>query len=365
MGNLRILHVVTNMTLDGLETMIMNYYRKFDRENIQFDFLVHRNEKAYYDEEIENLGGRIYRIPKLNPFSNSYKDSLKSFFNAHPEYKIVHVHQDCLSGIILKVAKECGVPVRIAHSHSSSQDKNLKYIIKLFYKKYIPKYATHLLACGQKAGEWMFSGAKFDVLNNAIDASKYTFCLQKRKDMRKKIGIDEKKFVIGHVGRFSDTKNHSFLLEVFYEINKKCDALLLLVGEGSLREDIEKKAQDLGVSEKIVFLGRRNDVYDVLQAMDVFVLPSKYEGFPVSVVEAQCSGLMCFISDKVPLDCRITDLVEQIPLDSSLEHWANKILEARQLERRNTLEQIKSNGFDIEENAKKLTDFYLSVSERK
>lgn len=365
MGNLRILHVVTNMTLDGLETMIMNYYRKFDRENIQFDFLVHRNEKAYYDEEIENLGGRIYRIPKLNPFSNSYKDSLKSFFNAHPEYKIVHVHQDCLSGIILKVAKECGVPVRIAHSHSSSQDKNLKYIIKLFYKKYIPKYATHLLACGQKAGEWMFSGAKFDVLNNAIDASKYTFCLQKRKDMRKKIGIDEKNFVIGHVGRFSDTKNHSFLLEVFYEINKKCDALLLLVGEGSLREDIEKKAQDLGVSEKIVFLGRRNDVYDVLQAMDVFVLPSKYEGFPVSVVEAQCSGLMCFISDKVPLDCRITDLVEQIPLDSSLEHWANKILEARQLERRNTLEQIKSNGFDIEENAKKLTDFYLSVSERK
>ena len=365
MDKLRILHVVTYMGLGGLETMIMNYYRKLDREKIQFDFLVHRNEKAYYDEEIENSGGRIYHLPRLNPFSKYYKDSLKSFFKSHPEYKIVHVHQDCLSGVILKVAKECGVSVRIAHSHISSQTKNLKYIIKLFYKKYIPKYATHLLACGQKAGEWMFSGTKFDVLSNAIDASKYTFSHKKRNEMREKLHIDNNKFVIGHVANFSDAKNHSFLLDVFLKIIQKHDALLLLVGDGSLRLETEKKAQALGVSEKVVFLGRRNDVYDIMQAMDVFVLPSKYEGFPVSVVEAQSSGLTCLISDKVPIDCKITDLVEQIPLDSSPEHWANKIIETRHYKRKNTLELIKANGFDVEENAKKLTDFYLSVSERK
>lgn len=365
MSTLRILHVVTYMGLGGLETMLMNYYRKLDREKIQFDFLVHRNEKAYYDEEIENLGGRIYRIPKLNPFSKAYKDSLKSFFKSHPEYKIVHVHQDCLSGIILKAAKECGVPVRIAHSHSSSQDKNAKYIIKLIYKGLIPKYSSHLFACGKKAGDWMFSGTKFNILNNAIDSSQYTFSQEKRDIVRKSLDIDNSKFIIGHVGRFSEPKNHSFLIKIFAEILKATDALLMLVGDGDLRPNIEAQAKQLGVYDKILFLGRRNDVCDIMQAMDVFVLPSKYEGFPVSVVEAQSSGLMCFISDKVPLDCRITDLVEEIPLDSSLEHWVNKILEARQLERRNTLEQIKSNGFDIEENAKKLTDFYLSVSEKK
>lgn len=365
MSTLRILHVVTYMGLGGLETMLMNYYRKIDREKIQFDFLVHRNERAYYDEEIENLGGRIHRVPKLNPFSKSYKDSLKSFFKAHPEYKIVHVHQDCLSGIILKVAKEFGVPVRIAHSHSSSQDKNLKYIIKLFYKKYIPKHATHLLACGKKAGEWMFSGEKFEILNNAIESSKYTFSPQKRDEVRKALGIDDNKFAIGHIGRFSEPKNHSFLIKIFAEILKATDALLVLVGDGDLRSNIEAQAKQLGVYNKILFLGRRNDVHDIMQAMDVFVLPSKYEGFPVSAVEAQSSGLACLISDKVPLDCKITDLVWQVPLDSSLEHWANKILEARHYERKSTIDSIKANGFDVEENAKKLTDFYFSVSERK
>ena len=360
MAKLRILHVVTYMGLGGLETMIMNYYRKIDKEKIQFDFLVHRSEKAYYDEEIENLGGKIYHLPRLNPFSSSYKNVLKEFFISHPEYKIVHIHQDCLSGIIAKIAKNCGVPVRIAHSHNSNQDKNFKYPIKLFFKRNIPKYATHLFACGKKAGEWMFSGADFEILNNAIEVSKYTFSPAKRSEVRKTFGIDDKKFVVGHVGRFSPQKNHTFLLDIFLEISKKCDALLLLVGDGELRSEIEKKVELLGISNKVMFLGKRNDVYDIMQAMDCFVFPSKYEGFPVSVVEAQASGLPCIISDTVPLDCKITDLIEQISLQNSVVDWSNKVFAVKMNKRSDTSKIIKYSGFDIETNVKKLTELYLN-----
>ena len=167
----RILHVVTHMNRGGLETMIMNYYRTIDRGEVQFDFLVHRQERADYDDEIEELGGVIYRVSRLNPFSKKYKKELETFFQLHPEYAVIHVHQDCMSSVILKIAKKCGVRVRIAHSHSASQTKNIKFVIKKIYQKQIHKYATKLLACGNDAGKWMFQGVEFEVLNNAIDAS--------------------------------------------------------------------------------------------------------------------------------------------------------------------------------------------------
>ena len=154
---IRILQVVTHMNRGGLETMIMNYYRKIDRSRVQFDFLTHRPEaeKKDFDEEIQSLGGKIYHIRELNPFSLGYKAALKNFFEEHPEYKVIHVHQDCLSSIILKIAKECGVKTRIAHCYSSSQDINIKYPIKLFYKRYIASYATDLMSCGRQSGEYL------------------------------------------------------------------------------------------------------------------------------------------------------------------------------------------------------------------
>lgn len=361
MSTLRVLHVVTYMGLGGLETMLMNYYRKIDREKIQFDFLVHRNESAYYDNEIANLGGKIHRVPRLNPFSKAYKDSLKSFFKSHPEYKIVHVHQDCLSGIILKVAKECGIPVRIAHSHSSSQDKNFKYIIKLIYKGLIPKYATHLFACGKKAGDWMFTGAKFDVLNNAIEAKKYTFSQEKRNQMRTALNISADKFVIGHVGRFSKPKNHSFLIKIFAEILKETDALLLLVGDGHYRPNIEAQAKQLGIYNKIFFLGNSTDVCDIMQAMDIFVFPSIYEGLGIVAIEAQAAGLPCVISNEVPTEAILTDSVCQLPLNVPLKLWAQKINELKTLNRHNTLKQIQKHGYDIDDNVTRLENFYFNL----
>ena len=358
---IRILQVVTDMNRGGLETMLMNYYRCIDREKIQFDFLTHRSYKADYDDEIEALGGKIYHLPRLNPFSNSYKKALSEFLYSHSEYKIIHVHQDCLSSVVLKIAKQCGVPVRIAHSHSSSQNKDSKYPIKLFYKRFIAKYATHLMACSEAAGKWMFgNNSDFIVLNNAIDAEKYIYDESIRHKMRSEFGIAESELVLGHVGRFAYPKNHTFLIDIFKIVSEKIEAKLVLVGGGKLKAEIEDKVTNLGIKDKVIFTGIRSDVNKLLQAMDVFVFPSNYEGLPVTLVEAQAAGLPCFISDMVPIECKKTNLVKQLNLSSGAGYWADEILACKK-ERRNTFEEIKASGFDIKENAIWLTDYYQNL----
>lgn len=357
---IRILHVVTYMGRGGLETMIMNYYRHIDRTKVQFDFLVHRDFHADYDDEIELLGGRIYRISRLIPWSGRYHNALNGFFLSHPEYKIVHVHQDCLSSVILKAAKKHGVPVRIAHCHSSSQDKNLKYLLKLFYMRQIPRYATKLFACSEQAGDWMFRGAPYHIVNNAVDAKKHMFSPQKRDQMRSQLGIQPDTLVIGHVGRFNPVKNHAFLLDIFAQLKKTYnDAVLLLVGDGDLRSEMKQKATGLGIKDSVIFTGVRSDVHELMQAMDVFAFPSLYEGLPMTLVEAQAAGLPCFISDGVPEECAKTDLVKRIPLSAGAGGWAEVILKSKDISRQNTREQIVQAGYDIEANAQWLQNFYL------
>ena len=362
---MRVLQVVTNMDRGGLETMLMNYYRHIDREKIQFDFLVHRQERAAFDDEIEALGGRIYRLPRLVPWSKSYLSALNRFFDEHTGYKVVHVHQDCLSSVILKAAKQHDVPVRIAHSHSANQDKNLKYPIKLWYKRSIPEYATNLFACGKDAGDWMFGGASYQIINNAIDVAAYTYDPTKRQEMRRQLGL-ENELTIGHVGRFSQPKNHPFLLDIFTSLLKKePDAVLLLVGGGEGMPKIQAKAQELGIAERVRFLGVRSDVADLMQAMDVFVFPSLYEGLPVTMVEAQAAGLPCIISDKVPPECILTEgLVDIMTLSASPEAWAEKILSMRAVPRTDRHEEIAAHGFDITTEAVKLQEFYLNAYEQ-
>lgn len=362
---IRVLQVVTNMDRGGLESMLMNYYRHIDREKIQFDFLVHRQERAAFDDEIEALGGRIYRLPRLVPWSKSYLSALNRFFDEHTEYKVVHVHQDCLSSVILKAAKQHDISVRIAHSHNANQDKNLKYPIKLWYKRSIPEYATNLFACGKDAGDWMFGGASYQIINNAIDVAAYTYDPTKRQEMRRQLGLTGE-LVIGHVGRFNPQKNHAFLLDIFAALLKKePNAVLLLVGGGADMPKIQAKAQELGIAERVRFLGVRSDVADLMQTMDVFVFPSLYEGLPVTMVEAQASGLPCIISDKVPPECILTDgLVNIMPLSASPEAWAEKILTMRAVPRTDLREEIAAHGFDITTAAVKLQEFYLDAYEQ-
>ncbi len=360
---IRILHIVTYMGRGGLETMIMNYYRNIDRTKIQFDFLVHRDFEADYDSEIRELGGVIYRLPRLNPFSKDYLDTLRAFFKEHKEYKIVHSHLDCMSGIPSRIAKECGVPVRIAHAHSSSQTKDSKYLLKLLFKRKIAKVATDLFACGEKAGQWMFGTDCFHVLNNAIKSQDYTYSKEMYSQKRQELNIPEEAFVIGHVGRFAPPKNHDFIIDVFDEVKKQNpNAYLLLVGDGELRVGIKEKAEKLGLKNSVCFAGLRSDVNELLQAMDVFLFPSIYEGLPVSIVEAQAAGLPCFISDKVPIECKKTDLVQQFSLETSAKEWADSILKVDITNRRDTSDEIKQAGFDIVENAKWLENYYIKKS---
>ena len=359
MTPIRVLHVVTYMGRGGLETMLMNYYRFIDRDKIQFDFLTHRDFRADYDDEIISLGGNIYHLPRLIPWSRSYKKALKNFFVSHPEYRMIHVHQDCLSGVICEIAEECGIPVRIAHSHCTDQDKNLKYPIKLWYMRKIPKYATDLLACGQDAGQWMFRGAPFCIMNNAIDTESYVCHPQKRAKIREQLDLSNQ-LVIGHIGRFFPQKNHPFLLQVFAELLKtEPNAVLLLVGGGKDMPKIKALAATLGIMNNVRFLGVRSDVADLLQAMDVFVFPSLYEGFPVTVIEAQASGLPCIVSDKVPVECSITDNVKMIPLSSPPESWTNEILLSKNTRRENNKAIVISAGYDIKENAEWLQNYYM------
>ena len=361
---MRVLQVVTHMERGGLESMIMNYYRHIDREKVQFDFLVHRQERAAFDDEIESLGGRIYRLPRLVPWSKNYLAALNRFFDEHSEHKIVHVHQDCMSSVILKVAAQHNVPVRVAHSHSANQDKNLKYPIKLWYKRGIPKYATNLFACGKGAGDWMFGRASYQIINNAIEVVAYTYDPTKRQEMRRQLGL-ENEFTIGHVGRFNQPKNHSFLLDIFAALLKKePNAVLLLAGGGEDMPKIQAKAEALGIAEHVRFLGIRNDVAGLMQAMDVFVFPSLYEGLPVTMVEAQAAGLPCIISDKVPPECILTEgLVDVLPLSAEPEIWAAKILEKKNLPRTDRRSEIAAHGFDITTEAVKLQEFYLEAAE--
>ena len=358
---IRILHIVTYMGRGGLETMLMNYYRAIDRTKVQFDFLTHRDFRADYDDEIEALGGKIFRLPNLNPFSRSYLGALDRFFREHPEYRIVHSHLDCMSAIPLKAAKKHGVPVRIGHAHNSSQPRDAKYLLKLFYKRMIAGQATQLFACSEEAGRWMFGNADFRVLNNAIDAGKYAFDAAIRSEVRHELGLPADALVVGHVGRFDPQKNHRFLVEIFEKMPE--DARLLLVGDGVLRPDVEQQAEALGIRDRILFTGVRTDVDRLLQAMDVFLMPSLFEGLPVSIVEAQAAGLPCLISDKVPIECKKTELVTQIPLDASPAEWAEAVLSAAEAPRWDTLEQIREAGFDIRANAEWLQQFYTSLQE--
>lgn len=356
---IRILQVVTNMSYGGLENFIMNNYRNVDRTRVQFDFLTHFAGHQDYEEEIAALGGKLYRLPKLDPFSRSYLSDLKSFFKAHPEYKVVHSHLNCISSVPLKAAMECGVPVRIAHSHNTTANHDLKYLIKMACRKKIPDYTTDLFACGEEAGKWLFGSNSFKVIKNSINTEQYIFDQEKAFQVRESLGLTDN-FVIGHVGMFREQKNHPFLFEITKALAKRDPSVKLVsVGNGPLFESMQEKAKETGAADNILFLGGRSDVPDLMQAMDAFVLPSLFEGFPVTMVEAQAAGLSCFISDKVPKECKMTPEVHTINLSSSADQWADAILKHKNTERKNNLETIKKAGFDIATNAKWLEDFYV------
>lgn len=372
MEPIHVLVLDTVMDRGGAEAMIMNYMRNIDRDVIKFDFLTNRDYRAAYEDEIESLGGRVYHMCPMYPGKfRQYKREVREFLKEHPEYKIIHSNLEERSYFALKEAKKMGVPVRISHSHNRPLGVNPKLIVRYYFKFMLKYYNTHMFACGGEAGDWLYGKKNRDkviVMNNAIDAKAYTYNVTKSMEMKKILGV-ENKTVIGHVGRFFEQKNHPFLIDIFYEIHKgNPDTVLLLVGGGelddSLKNRMKQKVEDLGLQDCVQFLGVRDDVSEVMQAFDLFLLPSLFEGLPVTMVEAQASGLPCVISDKVPIQCDITGNVKVIALKDSPEVWADKVLEfVNGFERRDTWDMIRKAGFDIQQNARWLEEFYVEALE--
>ena len=343
---IRVLQCVNNMHRAGLETMLMNYYRNIDRSEIQFDFLTHRPDRADYDDEIKSMGGKIYYAPRLYPHHYpEYFSYMKRFFAEHPEYKIVHSHIDAMSYLPLLAAKGAGIPVRIAHSHNTAVDFDFKYPLKRYFQMKLPSAATHYCACGQKAGEFLFRGRHFDVIPNAIDSGRFLFDPVARKRKREELHIEDQ-IVIGHVGRFSEQKNHGFLLEIFDRVLQLNPAsVLLLIGTGEKEAEMQEKAKKMGLGDRIRFLGSRSDVNELYQAMDVFVMPSLYEGVPVVGIEAQFSGLPCVFSDKVPQEVCFTSNCKTVSLTVGSQRWAEQIMECGRNDSR--AESIRYPHYDI------------------
>lgn len=362
---IRVLQVLTNLDRGGMETMTMNFYRHIDRERVQFDFLLHRSKEGDYEEEARSLGSRVFRVPRQNPLNPRYWCALDNFFSEHT-YKVVHAQLDCLSALPLAVAKRHGVPVRIAHSHNSHQDHDVKYPMKAICKRFIRREATDLFACGEDAGRWMFGTDNFTVVRNAIDVDAYAFDTERRGRVRRKLRIGEDTLAIGHVGRFVPAKNQAFILGVFAEVLKlRLNAVLILAGDGELREKAERKAEELGISSYVRFLGVRSDVPDLMQAMDVFLMPSIYEGLPLVLVEAQAAGLPCVISDSIPNDCDLEgSRIARLPLPVSARQWAEAVIGAFGVTQRATgIDNVKRAGFDVCEMASWLETFYLQRAE--
>ncbi|MBS7209856.1 MAG: glycosyltransferase family 1 protein [Lachnospiraceae bacterium] len=362
---IRVLQCVNDMHRAGLETMLMNYYRNIDRTQIQFDFLTHRPYKSDYDDEILSLGGEVYYAPRLYPQNYpKYFKWMEQFFIEHPEYKIVHSHIDAMSYLPLKAAKKAGVPVRIAHSHNTSIDKDFKYILKQYFRSRINQVATDYCACGEEAGKFLFGNVDYTIIPNAIDISKFLFNPDTRKKQREKLGLKDE-YVIGHVGRLSYQKNHKLLIRIFYEfLNQHDNSLLLLIGVGEKEEEIKKQVADFGLEHKVRFLGNRRDVNELYQAMDIFVMPSFFEGVPVVGIEAQFADLPCIFSDKVPKEVKIHSKTEFVNLEAPLSQWIETIEKYRTSKRIEISDELEQSPYNIKTAHGILEGYYLDLEAR-
>ena len=368
---IRILHIVGRMDRGGIETMIMNLYRNINRDKVQFDFLAHYGREAVYNDEIRKLGGRIYEMPALKDENHvyywrivTYVKALNAFFRKHKEYKIIHCHMTNTAAIYMPIAKKYGVTCRIAHSHNTHGKAGLLGFVTNLLQKPIYKCATDWFACSKAAAYWFYpkndvDSGKVTIIPNAVDAQKFRYSPNTRKEMRINLKVEDK-MVIGCVARFRFEKNQIFLLSVLQEALKiEPKAVLLFAGDGPEEDVVKRKAVELGLQDKVLFLGMRSDIPNILQAMDVFALPSLWEGMPVSGIEAQAAGLRCVVSTGTTQEMNVLDMVEFVSLDESTEKWAVMLVKAAKTPRQDTYEQIKAAGYDINVTAPWLQEFYL------
>ncbi len=368
---IRVLQIGMSPYYGGTESFVMNLYRAIDKTKVQFDFLNVYNEKIACQDEIESMGGAIYYLDMARHGGiRDYHKRIDDFFkmNAH-NFDVVHCNYQSLINIdILKYAKKYNISVRIAHAHNAGYGKKINWMQKLLICKnrlMLNTYANTYFACSTLAASWMF-GREAIVIHNAIDSEKFRYSEKRRLEMRKKLKV-ENDFVIIFVGRLDPQKNPLFLLEIFAEIKKVVgNAKLLIVGDGILKDSIRNKIEALGIGESVMMLGTRSDIDDLLQAADIFLLPSIFEGLGIVLIEAQASGIKAYTSKKVvPDEAKITDLLEFVSLDNSAEEWAKVIINNKMINHRDTKDEICAAGYDNYFNAVKMQGLYQNLVEEK
>ncbi|MDO4294398.1 MAG: glycosyltransferase family 1 protein [Eubacteriales bacterium] len=363
---IRVLQVLGGTGLGGAESRVMDLYRNMDRDRVQFDFAVHTEKKGYFDDEIRRLGGRIYPLPRFRIYNwRAYRRAWKRFFETHPGYACVHGHMTSTAALYLPAAKRGGAALTVAHARSAGTDRGAKGLATRLLRRGLWKKADICLACSALAGQAVFGKRAWErglvhVVPNAIEVEKYAYDPEKREKMRGRLGLSDR-FVVGHVGRFNVMKNHLFLVEVFHQIcRKRPDATLLLLGEGDCMEAARRRAEELSVSERVIFAGNKGNAEDYYQAMDLLIFPSLYEGLPGTVLEAQAAGLPCLMSDTITGEVALTELVETESLGQTAQEWAKRALALTEKagQRRSRLEQIRAAGFDAKQQALSLEQFY-------
>ena len=364
---IRILHVIGAMDRGGAESMIMNFYREIDKSNFQFDFLVHETRECDFDQEIRQLGGKIYSVPRYKIYNYvTYKKHVCDFFEKHHDYDIVHGHICSCINIYLSVAKRYGIKT-IAHSHASNFGVSLDTLFTKAVSLRTRYLADFFFGGSRQAGidrygKKIVNSNKFEVLNNGIKTELYLFDDDKRQKLRKELGIEDK-LVIGHVGRFTYAKNHEFVFKVFkeiYRINK--NSVLLLFGRGELEKQVREQVRQEGLEKQVYFMGVVENIYDYLNAIDVFLFPSRFEGLGIALVEAQASGLPCVISNVIPQEAVLLKRVKKMDLAKAPEKWAEvcvKTIDNSDRRKGNTL--VAEKGFDIGLETLKIAEIYEQI----
>lgn len=358
----KILIVITTAFVEfgGLTTVALNYYRFMDKTGMQIDFASTNAPDPSLTEKIKKEGSRYYNLGRRSNIF-VYRKNLQTLIEKN-KYDVIHIHSNSATATLeLQIAKKTNVCQRIIHIHNSTCSHMMLHRL---LKPYFDKLYTYPIACSYKAGEWIFPKDKFTILNNAIDTDRFAFAETVRKRIRDQYHL-ENCFVLVHVGKINEQKNHTFLVDVFVKVLQNCpSARLLCVGDGPLRERILEQAKGCGVEDKIIITGMQKNVNEYLTAGDCFVFPSLWEGLPLSLVEAQASGLRCIVSDKITTEANVTGKVRYLSLETPVSEWAEQILAAaeydRMVESEDNIRLIAENGFSIQKNANRLRKIYLN-----
>lgn len=364
---IRVLHFELSDSVGGIESFLLNVYKNIDRNKYQFDFVTTANKPAF-GKQLKELGGKIYKVP---PYKNiiQYSQSITKIIKKG--YDIVHIHKNSAANIlpIIICHKFDGVKI-ITHSHNTAPSSGrISIFLHYINKSILFNYANFRLACSTEAGEWLYGNNKtsnFEVIRNGIMTEKYKFNEKIYINMREKLGIPENAIVIGHVGRFSAQKNHNQLIDIFNVLKNKCsNTYLLLIGDGELSGTIKLKVKELNLCDRVLFLGTRNDVAELMLCMDAFLLPSIYEGLPIVGVEAQAAGLPLFCSDTVSPEIEISDSIHWFSLKDDFSELCDIIIDTISKEKKNREDirirrntQVKDRGYDINKTIRRLMQIY-------